>query len=214
VDKSVADLRRNYSLRGLKETDLDPDPFKQFHSWFNDAINAMLLYPNAMILATATRDGKPSARPVLLKAFDERGFVFYTNYESRKGRELTENPLASVVFLWTELERQVCIEGSVEKCSTVESDTYFQSRPLVNRLVDVVSQQSQVISGREVLESRLEELMAEYADRDVPRPKYWGGYRLKPTSFEFWQQRPNRLHDRLHYSLIDDGSWRIERLSP
>ena len=214
MDKSLADLRRNYSLRGLKETDLDPDPFKQFHTWFNDAVNANLLEPNAMILATATRDGKPSARTVLLKAFDERGFVFYTNYESRKGQELAENPQASVVFLWTELERQVRIEGIVEKCSAEESDAYFQSRPFGSRLGAVVSQQSQVISGRQVLETRLEELMAEYADQNVPRPSYWGGYRLKPASFEFWQGRPNRLHDRLHYYLVDDGNWRIERLSP
>jgi pyridoxamine 5'-phosphate oxidase len=214
VNKSLAALRRNYSLRGLKESDLDPDPFKQFHTWFNDALNANLLEPNAMILATATRDGKPSARTVLLKAFDERGFVFYTNYESRKGRDLAENPFASLVFLWTELERQVRIEGSVEKCSAEESDTYFQSRPLGSRLGAVVSQQSQVISGREVLETGLKELMTQYADGDVPRPEFWGGYRIRPTSFEFWQGRPNRLHDRLHYTLVEDGSWRIERLSP
>jgi pyridoxamine 5'-phosphate oxidase len=214
VDKSLADLRRNYSLRGLKESDVDPDPFKQFHTWFTDVLNANLLEPNAMILATATRDAKPSARTVLLKAFDERGFVFYTNYESRKGRELAENPFASLIFLWTELERQVRVEGNVEKCSAEESDTYFQSRPLGSRLGAVVSQQSQVISGRQVLESGLEELMKQYADGDVPRPEYWGGYRIRPTSFEFWQGRPNRLHDRLRYSLVEDGSWKIERLSP
>lgn len=214
MDKSLADLRRNYSLQGLSEGDLDPDPFKQFQVWFNAAVQANLLEPNAMILATATRDGKPSARTVLLKAFDERGFVFYTNYDSRKGQELAENPWAAVVFLWVELERQIRIEGSMEKCSAIESDTYFQSRPLGSRLGALASHQSEVISGRGVLESRLQELTAQYANGDVPRPDYWGGYRLAPTSFEFWQGRPNRLHDRLHYALLDGKGWHIERLSP
>jgi pyridoxamine 5'-phosphate oxidase len=214
MDGSIADLRRNYTLRGLSETDVDADPFKQFQVWFSDALAAHLIEPNAMILATATREGKPSARAVLLKGFDERGFVFYTNYESRKGEELAENPWAALVFLWEELERQIRIEGRVEKCSTEESDTYFRSRPLGSRLSACVSQQSEVISSREVLERRLQELMVENANGDVPRPPYWGGYRLSPTSIEFWQGRPNRLHDRLCYRHLDDGRWLLERLSP
>ena len=214
MDISLASLRRDYTLRGLSETDVDSDPFKQFQLWFSDAVTANLVEPNAMTLATVAKDGKPSARIVLLKGFDERGFVFYTNYESRKGQELAENPYAALVFLWTELERQVRIEGLVEKCSAVESDTYFQSRPLGSRLGACVSHQSQVIGSCTVLEIRLQELMVENADKDVPRPSYWGGYRLSPTSVEFWQGRPSRLHDRLRYRSLNDGSWLIERLSP
>ena len=213
MDGSMADMRRDYALRGLSENDVDADPFKQFQAWFSDALAAHLIEPNAMILATATKDGRPSARTVLLKGFDERGFVFYTNYESRKGQELAENPWASLVFLWEELERQIRIEGRVEKCSVEESDTYFRSRPLGSRLSATLSHQSQVISSREVLEHRLQELMVENANGDVPRPPYWGGYRLGPTSIEFWQGRPNRLHDRLRYRLRD-GNWLLERLSP
>lgn len=214
MDGSLADLRRDYALRGLSESDVDADPFKQFQAWFSDALAAPLIEPNAMVLATATKDGRPSARAVLLKGFDERGFVFYTNYESRKGQELAENPWAALVFLWEELERQIRIEGQVEKCSAEESDAYFRSRPLGSRLSATLSHQSQVISSREVLERRLEELMVENANGDVPRPPFWGGYRLSPTSIEFWQGRPNRLHDRLRYRLLNDGSWLIERLSP
>jgi len=214
MDGSLADLRRDYTLRGLSETDVDADPFKQFQVWFSDALAANLIEPNAMTLATATRDGKPSARTVLLKGFDERGFVFYTNYESRKGQELAENPWAALVFLWAELQRQVRIEGRVEKCSVLESDTYFRSRPLGSRLSATLSKQSQVISSREVLEHRLQELLVENANQEVARPPYWGGYRLSPMSIEFWQGRPNRLHDRLRYHLLNDGSWLLERLSP
>ena len=213
MDGSLADLRRNYALRGLSENDVDVNPFKQFQAWFSDALAAPLIEPNAMVLATATRDGRPSARAVLLKGFDERGFVFYTNYESRKGQELAENSWAAVVFLWEELERQIRIEGQIEKCTVEESDTYFRSRPLGSRLSATLSHQSQVISSREVLEHRLQELIAENTNGDVPRPANWGGYRLKPTSIEFWQGRPNRLHDRLRYRL-DDGKWVLERLSP
>ena len=213
MDMSLANLRKDYTLCDLNETDIDADPFKQFHLWFNDALTANLIEPNAMTLATATRDGKPSARTVLLKGFDERGFVFYTNYESRKGQELAENPWAALVFLWKEIQRQVRIEGHIEKCSPEESDTYFLSRPLGSRLGAYVSQQSQVISSREILEARLAELTRENANLDIPRPPYWGGYRLSPTSIEFWQGRPNRLHDRLRYRL-SDRAWLIERLSP
>ena len=213
MEMSLAHLRKDYTLRDLSETDVDADPLKQFEVWFNDALTANVVEPNAMILATATRDGKPSARTVLLKGFDERGFVFYTNYESRKGQELTENPWAAAVFLWKEIQRQVRLEGSIEKCSAEESDRYFRSRPLGSQLGACVSRQSEVISSREMLESRLEELRRENAHRDVARPPYWGGYRLSPMSIEFWQGRPNRLHDRLRYRL-QDGSWVIERLSP
>jgi len=213
MDMSLANLRKDYTLHDLNETDVDADPLKQFQVWFNDALTANVVEPNAMILATATKDGKPSARTVLLKGFDAHGFVFYTNYESRKGQELAENPWAAVVLLWKEMQRQVRIEGQIEKCSEEESDRYFGSRPLGSQLGARVSQQSQVISGREVLESRLEELKDEFANRDVARPPYWGGYRLRPVSIEFWQGRPNRLHDRLRYRL-EDGGWMIERLSP
>jgi len=210
---SLANLRKDYTLYGLSETDVDADPLKQFQVWFNDALAANVVEPNAMILATATKDGRPSARTVLLKGFDERGFVFYTNYESRKGQELAANPWAAVVFLWKEIQRQVRIEGQIEKCSAEESDAYFHSRPLGSQLGACVSHQSQVISGREVLEARLEELRDEIADGEVARPLYWGGYRLKPMSVEFWQGRLNRLHDRLQYRLEDEG-WVIERLAP
>lgn len=213
MDISLADLRREYTLQGLSETDIDPDPFKQFQVWFDAALAANLLEPNAMTLATATTDGKPAARIVLLKGFDARGFVFYSNYESRKGQELAKNPWAALVFLWAELARQVRIEGCVEQCSVVESDTYFRSRPLGSRLGACVSQQSQVISSREVLEHRLQELIVQNANQEISRPPYWGGYRLSPTSIEFWQGRPSRLHDRLRYQLTN-GSWLIERLSP
>jgi pyridoxamine 5'-phosphate oxidase len=213
MDDSLADLRRDYVLQGLSESDVDADPFQQFRAWFSDALAAHLIEPNAMILATATKDGRPSARAVLLKGFDERGFVFYTNYESRKGQELAENPWAALVFLWEELERQIRIEGRVERCSAEESDRYFRSRPLGSRLSATLSHQSQVISSREVLEHRLQELITENANGDVPRPSYWGVYRLSPTSIEFWQGRPNRLHDRLRYR-VNDGIWLLERLSP
>jgi pyridoxamine 5'-phosphate oxidase len=214
MDRFLADLQSEDTLQGLNETVVDSDPFRQFQVWFSDAVAANLMQPNAMTLATASKDGKPSARIVLLKGFDERGFVFYTNYESRKGQELAENPWAALVFLWVELQRQVRIEGRVEKCSAEDSDLYFQSRPLGSRLGACVSQQSQVISSREVLESRLQELIVENANGDIARSPYWGGYRLSPTSIEFWQGRPSRLHDRLRYSLLDNGSWLIERLSP
>jgi len=214
MERFLTDQQGDYTLQTLSETDVDADPFKQFETWFSDAVAANLMQPNAMTLATASKDGKPSARIVLLKGFDKRGFVFYTNYESRKGQELAENPWAALVFLWVELQHQVRIEGRVEKCSAEDSDLYFQSRPLGSRLGACVSQQSQVISSREVLESRLQELIAENATQDIARPPYWGGYRLSPTSIEFWQGRPSRLHDRLRYRLLDNGSWLIERLSP
>jgi pyridoxamine 5'-phosphate oxidase len=211
---SVADLRKDYTLQGLQEKDADSDPFIQFQRWFDQALAAQIPEPNAMTLATATLEGKPSARMVLLKNFDERGFVFFTNYSSHKGQELTANPQAALVFWWAELERQVRIEGLVEKTSDAESDEYFQSRPLNSRLGAWASDQSQVIAKREVLEQRLQELQNKYEHEEVPRPQHWGGYRLIPNLIEFWQGRPSRLHDRLNYRRQEDSSWHIERLSP
>lgn len=214
MDTRLADLRKDYTLQGLTETDADPNPLKQFQKWFDQALEAQLSEPNAMTLATATQDGKPRARIVLLKGFDERGFVFYTNYKSHKGQELAENSQAALVFWWAELERQVRIEGRVEKVSDEQSDKYFYSRPYNSRLGAWVSEQSQVIKNREVLEARLEELKTKYENQDVPRPPHWGGFRVIPTSIEFWCGRPSRLHDRLHYRRQHDGNWLIERLSP
>ncbi len=213
MTQSIADLRQNYTLQALNEADVDPDPIRQFQRWLDQAIAAELPEPNAMTLATATRDGIPSARIVLLKGLDARGFAFYTNYESRKGQELADNPQAALVFLWTVLERQVRIEGQVEKVTAAETDAYFQSRPLASRLGAWASEQSRVIRDREVLEQRFAELKATYADETVPRPPHWGGYRVIPHQIEFWQGRTSRLHDRLRYRL-EQGNWLLERLAP
>jgi pyridoxamine 5'-phosphate oxidase len=214
MEKTLADLRKDYTLQGLSENDIDPNPFIQFQKWFDQALDAKLPEPNAMAVATATPDGKPSARMVLLKDFDERGFVFFTNYNSQKGQELAENPQAALVFWWAELERQVRIAGYVEKVSEQESDEYFQSRPFNSRLGAWASHQSEVIASREELEQRLQALQAKYENQDIPRPAYWGGVRVIPTEIEFWQGRPSRLHDRLLYTRLDEHSWKIERLSP
>lgn len=214
MDKTVAELRQDYTLLGLSETDVDPNPIVQFKTWFHQALAAQLLEPNAMTLATATPDGKPSARIVLLKDFDERGFVFYTNYTSQKGQELIANPQASLVFWWGALERQIRISGRMEKVSDAESDEYFYSRPLNSRLGAWASEQSQVIPSREVLEQRFEELKHKYENQEIPRPPHWGGFRVIPCEIEFWQGRPSRLHDRLNYQRQEDGSWKMERLSP
>jgi pyridoxamine 5'-phosphate oxidase len=185
----------------------------QFGRWFADAEAADLIEPNAMTLATADAGGRPSARMVLLKAFDQRGFVFYTNYGSRKAGELTGNPAAALVFWWPPLERQVRVEGGVERVTREESEAYFRTRPLGSRLGAWASEQSRVIVGRVDLERRLEELEARYGDGEVPLPPFWGGYRVHPEVVEFWQHRPNRLHDRLRYRRVP-GGWTIERLSP
>jgi pyridoxamine 5'-phosphate oxidase len=211
---SIADMRREYSLAGLTEADLDPDPFIQFEHWFRDAMDANIVETNAMTLATASPDGYPSARIVLLKGFDPDGFVFFTNYESRKGRELAENPHASLLFYWPQLTRQVRVDGDVSRVSTEESNAYFQSRGELSRLGAWASHQSQVIASRDVLDTRLQELRIEYADGDIPLPPFWGGFRLVPRSFEFWHGRPNRLHDRLCYERQPDGTWHTQRLSP
>jgi len=196
------------------ERTADPDPIRQFRKWFDDALRAGIKEPTAMTLATATRDGKPSARMVLLKGFDEKGFVFYTNYKSPKGRELTENPQAALVFYWAPLDRQVRIAGPVLKVSAEDSDAYFATRPLGSRFSASISKQSSVIASRAVLEKRLEEITARYPETGPPRPKVWGGYCVRPDEIEFWQQGDFRLHDRLRYRRRRDGSWKIERLSP
>jgi pyridoxamine 5'-phosphate oxidase len=211
---SLSDLRREYTLAGLKESDVDPNPLKQFDQWFQQALAAGLPEPNAMTLATATLDGKPSARIVLLKGLDERGFVFFTNYESQKGRELSANPQAALVCYWIELERQVRINGWVSCVSVEESEEYFRSRPLGSQLGAWASRQSEIVSGRQILEDRLEALTHEYRSKPIPLPPYWGGYRVAPETIEFWQGRPNRLHDRLRYTLQSNSQWLIERLSP
>lgn len=210
---SIADLRRDYTLRGLSEADLHADPFTQFRTWFDGAVAAGLPEPNAMTLATANRDGRPSARVVLLKSVDERGFVFYTNFESRKGRDLIENPYAALVFLWDELERQVRIEGAVEQVAAAETDAYFASRPWGSRVGAWASAQSSVLPDRAALDARYAELAAKYEGRDVPRPPHWGGFRVVPAAIEFWQGRSSRLHDRLRY-VRTTTEWLVERLSP
>jgi pyridoxamine 5'-phosphate oxidase len=214
MDKTIADLRKDYTLQGLSKTEVDPNPFIQFQKWFEQAVAAQLPEPNAMTLATATPDGKPSARMVLLKDFDERGFAFFTNYNSHKGQELAENPQGSLVFWWAELERQVRISGRVEKVSQTESDNYFNVRPPSSRLGAWVSNQSEVIDSREVLEKRMQEFQRQYENQEITRPPHWGGLRVIPTEIEFWQGRSSRLHDRLLYTRLNDGSWKIERLSP
>jgi pyridoxamine 5'-phosphate oxidase len=210
----VGRLRNEYTRSGLKESDTDPNPTDQFRRWFDEALASNLHEPNAMTLATATPDGHPSARVVLLRGFDERGFVFYTNYEGRKGWELETNPYAALVFYWGELERQVRVEGRVGRVSHEESDAYFAGRPRGSQLGAWASEQSRPIKDRGALEERLRELEAEYEGCEVPRPPFWGGYRVEPETIEFWQGRENRLHDRLLYRRLEDGGWRRERLQP
>lgn len=210
---SIADLRREYARARLDEADVSHDPFVEFARWFAEAQEAQVLDPNAMTLATAAADGSPSARIVLLKAFDERGFVFFTDYRSRKGAELEANPRAALVFYWGELDRQVRITGGVSVASREESERYFRSRPLGSRLGAWASHQSLVIPGRAALEADLREIEARFADGDVPLPAHWGGYRVAPDAIEFWQGRESRLHDRIRY-VRESGGWRVERLSP
>lgn len=211
---SIADLRENYAAGALNKATVDPDPFRQFQCWLDQAVAAQLPEPNAMILATVGSDGRPSARAMLLKGLDGEGFVFFTNYLSGKGRQLAANPQAAMVFLWKELERQVRIEGLVAKIDRTASETYFRSRPLGNRLGAVASRQSQVVASRRILDERYARLAERFADGQIPMPEHWGGYRLSPSMLEFWQGRQNRLHDRLRYRLQDGGGWLLERLEP
>jgi pyridoxamine 5'-phosphate oxidase len=210
---SLADLRKDYSLSGLVEKDLARDPFRQFDKWFQEAEAAKIVDVNAMILATATREGRPSARTVLLKGLDGRGFVFYTNYESHKGRELEANARASLLFPWYALERQVIVEGKVTKVAREESDTYFHSRPRLSQLAAWASQQSAIVSSRSILEEAMKGLEKKYAGQEVPLPPQWGGYRVTPETVEFWQGRRSRMHDRLRFRRVED-EWLVERLSP
>jgi len=214
MNLSIADLRQNYTLAGLKEADAAANPIDQFAGWFQQALDARLNEPNAMSLATVSPDGFPTARIVLLKHFDAAGFVFYTNYNSIKGRDLQQNPRAALVFWWAELERQVRIEGKVAKMPALESDRYFNSRPRNSQLGAWVSAQSEVIPNREILTQKFTELDREYANKTIPRPPHWGGFRVIPAAIEFWQGRPSRLHDRLRYRLLEGGDWLRERLSP
>ena len=209
----LADLRTDYSLAGLVEKDLARDPFRQFDRWFQEAEAAKLNEPNAMILATAGADGRPAARTVLLKAVDGRGFVFYTNYESRKGRELAANARATLLFPWLALERQVIVEGAVTRVAREESASYFHSRPRLSQLAAWASAQSSIIAGRSVLEEAMKALEKKYAGQEVPLPPHWGGFRVSPETVEFWQGRRSRLHDRLRFRREADG-WIVERLAP
>lgn len=234
---AIGDIRREYNLSGLRRRDLDPDPIVQFRRWFDQAVGArtsgrvrgllIRLYKsliglasaeridvNAATLATADKAGRPSARVVLLKGADQRGFVFYTNYDSRKGQEIAENPNVALVLYWPDQERQVCIAGQATKVPREESEAYFRSRPRGSRLAAWASHQSEVIENRDGLENRWQELRGKYPGEDIPTPPNWGGYVLAPTRIEFWQGRPSRLHDRFRYARQPDGSWLIERLSP
>jgi pyridoxamine 5'-phosphate oxidase len=210
---SIADIRTDYRRASLTEADVADDPIVQFRRWFDEAVAAQVLEPNAMCLATATPDAYPSARTVLLKEVDARGFVFYTDYRSRKGRELADNPCASLCFFWAELERQVRINGAVQRVSRAESDVYFQSRPRGSRIGAWTSAQSSALAAREVLEQQLAENEARFGDGPVPLPDHWGGYRVVPEEIEFWQGRPSRLHDRMHFRR-EAGAWVKQRLSP
>ena len=234
---AIADIRREYNLTGLRREDLAPEPLAQFKLWFDQATGARAsgrvlkflvrtykallglknveqIDVNAMTLATVDKEGRPSARMVLLKGVDERGFIFFTNYQSRKARELAENPHASLVFYWPELERQVCVAGTVSKVPSAESDAYFRSRPRGSRLAAWASNQSEAVPNRAKLEERWAEFERKFPEPGVPRPPHWGGYVLAPERVEFWQGRPNRLHDRFVYTRQADQKWNVERLTP
>ncbi len=212
---SIADIRKNYSQKKLSEKKADANPMKQFAKWWQQAVDSKIEEVNAMTLATASPDGMPSARIVLLKGVDENGFTFFTNYDSYKGQQLAENPKACLVFFWKELERQVRITGLIEKTTAAVSDAYFHSRPLASQLGAATSPQSQVIESRDWLDAKYKDFKKQLKkDAVIERPPHWGGYIVKPVIIEFWQGRPSRLHDRLQYSLDENGGWKIERLAP
>jgi len=210
---SVADIRKDYKQHSLNESDVAADPFVQFEHWWQEAVKSEIDEVNAMTLATATQSGTPSARIVLLKGYDPQGFVFFTNYNSHKGQELADNPQAALVFFWKELERQIRIEGTVEKISAAESDEYFHSRPEGSRIGAWASPQSTVITDRNVIEANVTKFTSEFSGQIIPRPEHWGGYRVKPVVIEFWQGRSSRLHDRFKYTKTEQG-WKVERLAP
>ena len=212
--EDIQNIRSEYLAASLSEKDANQDPIKQFEKWFNEALKAELQEPTAMTLATATHDGRPSSRIVLMKGFDNNGFVFYTNYLSRKGKEIARNPLGALLFFWGTLERQVRIEGTIEKISKEESVKYFLTRPRASQLGAVVSPQSQEIASRDILDKKWQDAEAEYKDKEVVKPSYWGGYILKPRLIEFWQGRRSRLHDRILYKKIDNKNWKKVRLAP
>lgn len=214
ITTDLAALRKEYRLQSLIEKDVEADPVKQFQKWWQQAIESGIEEPNAMTLATCTRDGKPSARIVLLKEIKKHGFVFFTNYDSRKGKEIDENPFVSLVFLWKELERQVRIEGHIEKISDKESDEYFYRRPFESRIGAWSSPQSKVIKSRDILEKNVSHYSEKFQSQNIPRPPNWGGYIVEPSLVEFWQGRPGRLHDRLQYLSNENNLWLIERLAP
>ena len=234
---AIADLRKEYNLTGLRRADLDSNPVTQFNRWFDQATGArasgrirklfVTIYKsfltffgaetsdlNVMTLVIADKEGRPSARIVLLKGVDDRGFIFFTNYDSRKGHDLAENPQAALVFYWPDLERQVCIAGDITRLPETESDAYFKSRPRGSRIGAWASRQSEIVRDRAELEQKWQQLESQYPGEQVPKPPFWGGYILSPTRIEFWQGRPNRLHDRFRYTREPDKSWKIERLSP
>jgi pyridoxamine 5'-phosphate oxidase len=213
MSNSIANIRNEYSLKGLHENDLDANPLIQFNKWFDDVIQSGLDEPNAMLLSTSSVE-RPAGRIVLLKGLDPKGFVFFTNYSSKKGKEMEENPNVALTFFWKELERQVRVEGRIEKTTAEESDIYHNSRPRGSQIGAWVSDQSEVIESREFLENKQKAFEEKFADQPVPRPEHWGGYRVIPNYIEFWQGRPSRLHDRLAYTKLAGENWKIERLSP
>ena len=214
MQQDIAGLRKTYSQKTLTEDTIDSNPIRQFDKWWQEATDADIDEVNAMTLATASADGVPSARIVLLKGYSENGFMFFTNYDSYKGKQLLENPKACLVFFWKELERQVRITGLVDKVSEDESDDYFHARPIASQLGASISPQSAVIENREWLEKRYDEFEKKTGDNTIERPENWGGYLVKPVIIEFWQGRPSRLHDRIEYSLQENGEWKVVRLAP